>query len=93
MITVADAGPGLPEDELEQVFAPFHRPETARTRETGGVGLGLAIVKTCIEACKGTVQCRNLVPHGLAVDIRLDVAPLASLPAEQQPQPGDYVSK
>jgi two-component system sensor histidine kinase CpxA len=70
-ITVADCGPGLPESELEEVFAPFYRPESARTRETGGAGLGLAIVRTCIEACRGTVTCHNRTPSGLEVTIRL----------------------
>jgi len=74
LITVADSGPGLPEEALKDVFAPFHRLESARGRETGGAGLGLAIVKSCIEACKGTVQCRNRQPHGLAVEIRLMAA-------------------
>jgi two-component system sensor histidine kinase CpxA len=74
VITVEDSGPGLPDDALEEVFAPFHRPEPARNRDTGGVGLGLAIVKSCIEACKGTVRCRNRQPQGLAVDIRLMAA-------------------
>ncbi len=73
-ITVADNGPGLPEDALEEVFTPFHRPEAARSRETGGAGLGLAIVKSCIEACRGTVRCRNRQPNGLAVDIHLAAA-------------------
>jgi two-component system sensor histidine kinase CpxA len=70
-ITIADTGPGIPEAELEGVFKPFYRPEFARQRETGGVGLGLAIVRTCIEACGGTVQCRNRSPKGLEVEIRL----------------------
>jgi len=70
-IVVADNGPGLPENELEQVFRPFYRPELARQRETGGVGLGLAIVKSCIEACGGTVECRNRKPRGFEVEIRL----------------------
>lgn len=73
-ITVADTGPGIPEAELEGVFKPFYRPELARQRETGGVGLGLAIVRTCIEACGGTVQCRNRSPKGLEVEIRLPAA-------------------
>jgi two-component system sensor histidine kinase CpxA len=73
-ITVADNGPGLPEDSLEEVFTPFHRPEAARSRETGGAGLGLAIVKSCVEACRGTVRCRNCEPKGLAVDIHLAAA-------------------
>jgi two-component system sensor histidine kinase CpxA len=74
-ITVADNGPGIPEAELEEVFKPFYRPELARQRETGGVGLGLAIVRTCIEACGGTVGCRNRSPKGLIVEIKLPVAP------------------
>jgi two-component system sensor histidine kinase CpxA len=70
-LIVADSGPGLPEAELEEVFAPFYRPEAARTRETGGAGLGLAIVKSCVEACRGTVECRNRSPRGLEVVFRL----------------------
>jgi two-component system sensor histidine kinase CpxA len=74
-ITVADNGPGIPAAELEEVFKPFYRPELARQRETGGVGLGLAIVKSCVEACGGSVQCRNRSPKGLEVEIRLPAAP------------------
>ena len=70
-LIVADSGPGIPTAELEEVFKPFYRPELARQRETGGVGLGLAIVKTCVEACGGTVHCRNRSPKGLEVEIRL----------------------
>ena len=74
VISVADDGPGLPEAELENIFRPFYRPELARQRETGGVGLGLAIVRSCIEACGGSVRCRNREPHGLEVEIRLRAA-------------------
>lgn len=73
-IKVADHGPGLPEEEVERVFTPFYRVETSRSRESGGVGLGLSIVKNCVEACKGTVRCRNRVPTGLEVEIRLAAA-------------------
>ena len=73
-ISVADRGPGLPDGELDEVFRPFYRPEFARQRETGGTGLGLAIVKSCIEACGGSVTCRNRAPRGLEVEIRLAAA-------------------
>jgi two-component system sensor histidine kinase CpxA len=73
-IRVADCGPGLPESELEQIFTPFYRPDEARTREKGGAGLGLAIVRSCIEACGGSVVCRNRDPHGLEVVMKLPVA-------------------
>lgn len=70
-LTVEDCGPGLPEKELEAVFAPFYRPDTSRTAGTGGAGLGLAIVRKCIEVCGGNVSCRNRQPCGLGVDIHL----------------------
>jgi two-component system, OmpR family, sensor histidine kinase CpxA len=70
-LTIQDSGPGLPEKELEAIFAPFYRPDTSRTPGLGGVGLGLAIVKGCIEICGGKVVCKNLQPFGLAVEIYL----------------------
>ncbi len=78
-VTVADNGPGVPESEIDEIFKPFYRPELARTRATGGTGLGLAIVKNCIEACGGTVTCRNLSPRGFEVEMRLTAADSLSI--------------
>ncbi len=44
-ITIADRGPGIPVDQIEAVFRPFHRLELARDNRTGGSGLGLAIAR------------------------------------------------
>ena len=71
VIRVTDSGPGVPEDSLDKIFAPFYRIDDARDRQTGGTGLGLAIVRTYIEACGGTVECRNRHPSGLEVRIQL----------------------
>jgi two-component system sensor histidine kinase CpxA len=68
---VDDCGPGIPEAALAQVFDPFYRVDTSRTRETGGTGLGLSIVKTCIESCGGAVSCENRQPSGLRVILQL----------------------
>ncbi|MBL8173200.1 MAG: HAMP domain-containing histidine kinase [Bryobacterales bacterium] len=73
-ITIADCGPGVPEHALDEIFAPFYRLDLSRRQETGGVGLGLAIVKASIEACHGSVVCRNVHPSGLEVDICLPEA-------------------
>ena len=70
-IIVRDFGPGVPEEDLPRLLDPFYRPDKARTRERGGAGLGLAIVKTCIEACGGSVSCRNAQP-GFEVTLTLD---------------------
>lgn len=72
ILTVTDAGPGVPEENLQQIFDPFFRLESSRSRDTGGIGLGLAIVKTCVQACQGTVTARNCRPTGLQVEICLN---------------------
>ena len=78
VVSVTDNGPGVPPDSLHRLFDPFYRPEAARTREGGGAGLGLAIVKSCAEACGGSVSVRNVAPHGLQVDLRLQRAQRAA---------------
>lgn len=87
-ITVADAGPGVPEESLPRLFDPFYRVDGARSRETGGVGLGLTLVKTCVEACGGAVSCRNLSPRGFEVELHLAVAPTpASIEVDASTEP------
>lgn len=71
IITIADKGPGLPEDQLEAVFEPFVRLEVSRSRDTGGVGLGLAIARTIIQAHGGTVTLRNRREGGLEAVVTL----------------------
>lgn len=43
-IDVEDDGPGVPEQERQEVFKPFARLDGSRTRHSGGYGLGLSIV-------------------------------------------------
>jgi two-component system, OmpR family, sensor histidine kinase CpxA len=73
-ITIADHGPGVPEESLPKLFDAFYRPDQARTSEKGGTGLGLAIVKFCIEACEGSVSATLRQPHGLEMHILLQGA-------------------
>ena len=73
-ISVADNGPGAPEEDLTKLFDPFYRVDASRNRDTGGAGLGLSIVKTCVESCGGTVLCRNRQPKGFEVVMRLQTA-------------------
>ncbi len=77
-LTIADNGPGVPEEALSKLGEPFYRPDAARTREDGGVGLGLAIVRSCIEACQGTVTFRNRKPVGFEAELLLK--PSATIP-------------
>jgi signal transduction histidine kinase len=70
-ILIEDDGPGLPEAALEQVFEPFFRLETSRSRETGGSGLGLAIARSIIREHGGEVTLANRPEGGLRATIRL----------------------
>ncbi len=71
IVTIADEGPGLPEDQLDKVFEPFVRLEGSRSRETGGVGLGLAIARTIVQAHGGEIVLRNRSEGGLEAMVRL----------------------
>jgi signal transduction histidine kinase len=70
-VTVEDDGPGIPEGQMEQVFAPFYRLEASRSRDTGGVGLGLASVRSIVRAHGGEVLLANREEGGLRVTVDL----------------------
>ena len=71
MVSIEDDGPGIPEAELERVFAPFYRGERSRNRVTGGVGLGLSIAQVVAEDHRGEVHLRNREGGGLRVEFLL----------------------
>lgn len=70
-IIVEDAGPGIPEAEIESVFDPFYRIEDSRSRDTGGVGLGLSVARSVIDAHGGHIALANRPEGGLCVTIAL----------------------
>jgi signal transduction histidine kinase len=59
VIRVEDDGPGIPEDRMEDVFQPFFRLDTARSRDTPGMGLGLAIVQAAVRLEGGSLTLGN----------------------------------
>jgi signal transduction histidine kinase len=70
-MAVCDRGPGIPDDQLEQVLQPFYRLEGSRSRDTGGTGLGLAIAAQLMRAIGGSLQLSNLEGGGLAAVVTL----------------------
>ncbi|MFH1468545.1 MAG: HAMP domain-containing sensor histidine kinase [Pseudomonadota bacterium] len=73
-ITVSDDGPGVPPEDLPQLFEPFFRSEQSRSRATGGLGLGLMLVKQIVEAHGGAVRAENRPAGGLAVSLEIPLA-------------------
>lgn len=70
-IMVEDNGPGIPEDQYEEVFRPFYRVDSSRNAETGGVGLGLPIAMDIVHSHGGKIWLEKSGHGGLAVKIRL----------------------
>ena len=70
VVSIKDCGAGVPEEELDKLFRPFYRVNTARDRKTGGIGLGLAIAERAVHAHQGAIKARN-TENGLAVEITL----------------------
>jgi two-component system osmolarity sensor histidine kinase EnvZ len=71
LIGVLDRGAGIPEDQIEAVFRPFHRVDPARSPVTGGIGLGLAIVRQLAQANGWEVRLENRPGGGLAAWVRV----------------------
>jgi nitrogen fixation/metabolism regulation signal transduction histidine kinase len=67
--TVADAGPGFPEELMGKVFEPYV------TTKAGGTGLGLAIVKKIVDEHHGRIRIDNRPSSGAEVSLRLLLAP------------------
>ena len=72
-IRISDRGPGIPEAELEAVFRPFHRLDTAREDRTGGSGLGLAIARQLANKNGWTIELKPRPDGGTVAILHLRI--------------------
>lgn len=56
IITIKDTGVGIEKGKEKEIFEPFYRVDTSRSRKIGGAGLGLAITKDIISRHGGGVS-------------------------------------
>jgi two-component system sensor histidine kinase TctE len=66
-LTVADEGPGIPEEEKSKVFERFYRASNAGN---SGCGLGLSIVREIALKYGASVDVRDRAPHGASFSVR-----------------------
>ncbi|GJM02424.1 MAG: two-component sensor histidine kinase [Rhodomicrobium sp.] len=102
-LTVADTGPGIPEDEIEKVLKPFGQGSLAHQTAEGGTGLGLAICQKLITLHDGEFKLTSELRHGTTVRIEIPskrvmqgmaaLDPNAPLSLKSQAQPLDRESK
>ena len=70
-IIIDDDGPGIPEDERENVFKPFYKISKSRSDSKSSVGLGLSIASDIIRSHGGNIQLETSDKNGLRAKIFL----------------------
>jgi len=76
-IEIADTGPGIPPDEIDQVWVELFRGKGARGIQ--GSGLGLSLVQAIIRRHGGTVAIRSQLGKGTVITISLPVRTVTEL--------------
>ncbi|SFV39134.1 sensor histidine kinase [Hyphomicrobium facile] len=93
-LTVADTGPGIPEEEIPRVLQAFGQGSLAHETAEGGTGLGLPIVQNLIHLHGGTFDLQSELRKGTEVTVTLPpqrvlhaIAPLQPLGQERHRDP------
>ena len=74
VLTISDAGSGLPEEVYKSGIQYFQRFDRSRSRESGGSGLGMTIMKRIIENANGSIELRKSKFGGLEIEIHLPIS-------------------
>jgi len=71
-MSVIDHGVGIPADQLERIFEPFHQVgDPSHASREGGTGLGLSIVKALVERNAGVVSVESELGLGTTISVWL----------------------
>lgn len=72
VIQVMDEGCGIPDKEIDAIFAPFYN--SSRTANgVGGTGLGLSLCKSIIKRHKGKLAVSNRPEGGAIFEVLLPI--------------------
>ena len=72
-ITVADTGPGIPEEHQMRIFDQFHQVDNSNTKAKGGTGLGLAIAREIVEMHGGRIWVTSRLGKGSTFRMELPI--------------------
>ena len=64
LISVTDTGIGIPQNQFEDIFEPFHQLDGSTTRRYGGTGLGLSLVRQIVEAHGSMLEVQSVEGRG-----------------------------
>jgi len=84
IISVADTGIGISENQQEAIFESFHQQEGQSNRKYGGTGLGLAITKKLVEMMNGQISVSSQTGGGSVFEITLpDINVSTTVPTDR----------
>jgi signal transduction histidine kinase len=64
VVSVADTGPGIHEEDRQKIFEEFRQVDSSSTKTKSGTGLGLAIAKRIVEMHGGRIWVDSIVGKG-----------------------------
>lgn len=67
VVKIRDEGCGIPEDEIDKAFEPFH------STKSGGTGLGLYLSRSIVERHRGTIEAKPGKDRGMEFKINLPI--------------------
>ena len=73
-IEVSDSGQGIPPEEAEHIFQPFHRVDRG-AQHTGGIGMGLTLAREVLQRSDGTLVLERTSTAGSTFAVELPLAP------------------
>ncbi|MBT2293607.1 HAMP domain-containing histidine kinase [Paenibacillus albidus] len=71
VVTIADTGIGVEEEELLHIFKPFYKADRSRDHKIGGSGIGLSIVKRIVDLHCGHIEVSSLPGRGTTLSVWL----------------------
>jgi signal transduction histidine kinase len=83
LVTVADAGPGVPAEQRERIFQPFHRGPSQSTHAPGS-GVGLALVAQFASLHGGRAWVEPRYGGGASFQVLLPDGPVSATPLEPE---------
>jgi signal transduction histidine kinase len=80
LINVSDSGIGIPAEDIERVFEPFHQLDTGLARRVPGAGLGLYFCRALVQAHGGSLKLSSRPAEGTTATVRLPHTRLITAP-------------
>ncbi|WP_163133215.1 aerobic respiration two-component sensor histidine kinase ArcB [Agarivorans sp. Alg241-V36] len=80
-LIIEDTGPGIPQDQLEEIFAMYYQVEGSKSAT--GTGIGLSVSRQLVRAMGGDIQVSSAEGEGSCFSVKLKVT-LDAIPDEAE---------